>query len=83
MAFQIEVIEDLFRRPVVILPDAAHSQVEPRLRAIGLTSGRRHPFVAFTVRERDGIKLIRPINARYMHRKEVRSYEEENPDISL
>ena len=25
--------------------------------------------------------LIRPISARYMHKKEVRNYEEENPDL--
>ena len=30
-----EIIEDLFTRPVMILPDAAHSAAETRLRAEG------------------------------------------------
>ena len=33
-------------------------------------------FVAFTVRERGGMWFIRPVSARYMHRKEVEAYEE-------
>ena len=74
-------IEDLFTRPVMILPDAAHSAVETRLRAVGKDSAGRHVFVVFTVRTRDGRHFIRPISARYMHRKEVASYEEENPNL--
>jgi uncharacterized DUF497 family protein len=38
-------------------------------------------FLVFTVRERGGKHLIRPITARYMHRKEVVSYEKDNPDL--
>jgi hypothetical protein len=33
------------------------------------------------LRERGGKRLIRPFTARRMHRKEVRSYEKENPDL--
>jgi uncharacterized protein len=32
-------------------------------------------FVAFTFRERDGATFIRPISARYMHKKEIEAYE--------
>ena len=47
-------IEAVFTRPVVILPDAAHSEYEPRLRAIGLTPAGRNVFVVFTLREAGG-----------------------------
>lgn len=74
-------VENLFARPVVILPDAGHSQTERRLRAIGGTRDGRAVFVVFTIRERGGHRYIRPISARYMHREETESYEEENPDL--
>ena len=74
-------VEALFDRPVLIVPDEAHSQDKQRLRAIGKTARGRSVFLVFTVRERGGKRLIRPITARYMHRKEVRSYEKENPNL--
>jgi uncharacterized protein len=74
-------IEALFAHPVLIIPDEAHSQRETRLRAIGRTARGRSIFLVFTIRERDGRRLIRPITPRYMHGKEVRSYEKENPDL--
>ena len=74
-------VEALFDRPLLIIPDEAHSQDERRLRGIGKTARGRSVFLVFTVRERGGKRLIRPIAARYMHRKEVRSYEKENPDL--
>lgn len=74
-------IEGLFERPVLIVPDAAHSRGEERLRGIGKTARGRSVFLVFTIRERDGERLIRPITARYMHGKEVASYEAENPDL--
>ncbi|MDR3515102.1 MAG: BrnT family toxin [Azospirillaceae bacterium] len=77
----IEVLESLFNRPVAILPDESHSQAERRFRAIGRTSEGRAIFVVFTLRRAGEDVLIRPIGARYMHEKEVKSYEEENPDI--
>ncbi|MCH7635964.1 MAG: BrnT family toxin [Proteobacteria bacterium] len=77
----VDEIEGLFARPIMILPDTAHSTTEERLRAIGRTRAGRYVFLVFTVRERDGEKFIRPISARYMHRKEIDSYEEENPDL--
>jgi len=77
----IEVIESLFTRPLAILPDAAHSQREKRLRAIGQTETGRSVFIVFTLRRKDGELLVRPISARYMHKKEIETYEEENPDL--
>jgi uncharacterized DUF497 family protein len=76
-----EVIESVFDRPVAILPDETHSRTEQRLRAIGKTAERRAIFVVFTLRRRGDDILIRPISARYMHDKEVKSYEKENPNL--
>ncbi len=69
-------------RTVYLLPDAGHSLTEERLWAIGKTDAGRYVFVVFTFREQDGIRLIRPISARYMHRKEIDAYEKENPELS-
>ena len=74
-------VEGLFSRPLLIIPDAAHSQAEKRLWAIGKTARGRSVFLVFTIRERAGERVIRPVTARYMHRKEVKNYEEENPDV--
>lgn len=77
----IAAIESLFAQPLAILPDAAHSQREKRLRAIGRTDKGRGVFIIFTLRRRGDELLIRPISARYMHKKEIESYEKENPDV--
>jgi len=74
-------IESVFRGAVVILPDADHSQAERRFRAIGRTSQGRLTFVVFTQRGQGADIKIRPISARFMHRKEAASYEEDNPDL--
>jgi uncharacterized DUF497 family protein len=76
-----DIIEAMFDRPVAILPDEMHSQSERRLRAIGKTAEGRAIFVVFTLRRRGDDIFIRPISARYIHEKEVRNYEEENPDL--
>jgi len=74
-------IEDLFRGTVMVLGDERHSTaVEERHLAIGKTKQGRHVLVAFTLRERSGQTLIRPISARYMHKKEIAHYEKANPD---
>jgi len=77
----IQEIETLFTGTVIILPDEAHSQDEERFRSIGMTAEGRHAFVVFALRLYDGEFYIRPISTRYMHRKEVESYEEENPNL--
>ena len=74
-------IEGLFSQAVLIIPDEPHSQGEERLRAIGKTPNGRSVFLVFTIRVRARKRLIRPVSARYMHRKEVRRYEKENPDL--
>ena len=51
------------------------------MRAIGKTPDERAIFVVFTLRRRGDDILIRPISDRYMHDKEVKSYEKENPDL--
>ena len=74
----IEEIEDLLLTSEIDLyRDDAHSGQEERIKAIGVVANRRHCLIVFTRRERRGKSLIRPISARYMHRKEVESYEEE------
>jgi uncharacterized DUF497 family protein len=77
----IAAIEILFAGPVAVLPDVVHSRKERRYRAIGWTAEGRAVFVVFTLRRRASDVLIRPISARYMHAKEVRAYEKENPDL--
>jgi uncharacterized protein len=70
-------IESLFEGPVMLLQ--SHSSTESRIKVIGKSPEGRHVFLVFTIREREGRRFIRPISARYMHRKEIRHYEEENP----
>jgi len=77
----VSVIESLFARPIAILPDAAHSQSERRFRAIGRTDKGRGVFIVFTLRDEGEEVLIRPISARYMHKKEIEAYEKENPNL--
>jgi uncharacterized protein len=70
-------IETIFEQPVAIFPDIAHSAHEERLIAIGKNRvGRRILFV-FTLRKRGSELFIRPISARYMHKKEIAYYEKE------
>ncbi len=73
----IEEIEGLFSGVPLIAPDAAHSNAEQRFRAVGRTAKDRHVFIVFTLRGRDGDVLIRPLSARYMHKKEIEAYEKE------
>ena len=77
----VEQVESLFLRPIMILPDQAHSGVETRFKAVGMTTDGRHIFLVFTIRTRKSERTIRPISARYMHRKEVEHYEKENPKL--
>ena len=73
----IAVIESLFRGSIAVLPDPAHSAREERFKAIGRAEDGRSVLIVFTLREHDGVRLIRPISARYMRRKESEYYEEE------
>lgn len=77
----LALIESLFARPLAILPDAAHFDKELRFRAIGQIGKGRSVFIVFTLRRMGDKQFIRPISARYMHQKEVETYEKENPGV--
>ena len=70
----LDEVEAVFHHPHGLAPDIAHSGPEMRFLAIGDGGGSRPTLVAFTLRERDGARLIRPISARHMHRKEIEHY---------
>ncbi|SFU54882.1 hypothetical protein SAMN02799631_01136 [Methylobacterium sp. 174MFSha1.1] len=74
----IAEIEAVLRGRPRIAPDLKHSAVEQRLIAIGRTPAGRPLFIAFTVRNHGSGQSIRPISARYMHRKEAESYEQQD-----
>ena len=46
--------------------------------AVGRNNRGRAIFVVFTIRSLDDKRLIRPLTARYMHRKEIEDYEAED-----
>ena len=71
-----EAEQVFFNAPLLILEDAAHSQTEPRVHALGKTDAGRALHITFTLREL-GL-LIRVISARDMHRKERAIYEQAN-----
>jgi len=68
-------IEAVFLANPAVYADPTHSQDEQRLRAIGQNKGGRYLLVAFTIRHKNDKRFIRPISARYMHKKEVENYE--------
>ena len=71
----ITEIETLFVHGPRVAPDPEHSADEDRLIAVGKTNAGRPLFVAFTIRTKDGQRLIRPVTARFMHAREVAAYE--------
>jgi uncharacterized protein len=70
-------IESIFQGPVSVFPDPEHSGEEERFIGIGKTDKHRSVFVVFTLRRKDDVVLIRPISARFMHKKEIDYYEKE------
>lgn len=68
-------IENLFLGELRVGPDPHRG--ETRFRAAGRTSQGRALFVVFTLR--DG--KIRPVSARYMHKKEIAAYEKKVPRL--
>lgn len=73
----VDDIEAVLKGDVWLGADQNHSTVETRYVAMGRGGGVRPIFVVFTLRLRGEKLLIRPISARYMHRKEIRRYEKE------
>jgi len=63
-----------FNAPLLVLPDAKHSESEPRFHTLGKTNEGRRLHITFTLRNAD--QLIRVISARDMHRKERVIYEQ-------
>ncbi len=68
-------IEQLFVNGPAIYAHPSHSIDEQRLRAIGRNDAGRAIYVAFTIRHTPQGDLIRPVSARYMHKKEIEHYE--------
>ena len=66
-------IEEVFTGTPAVLADPFPS--EARMRAIGKSTAGRYVFVVFMLREIDGQTKLRPISARYMHKKEIAHYE--------
>lgn len=75
------LIESVFQNPVLVLPDKQNPQNERRFRAIGTTLQGRKAFVIFTLHLQGQTSLLRPINARYMHKEEVDHYEKAYPQF--
>ncbi len=73
----IAEIELVFASAPLVAPDIRHSAAEDRLVAIGANEQGRRIFIAFTVRVRDGTRLIRPISARFMRDKEFLRYAQD------
>jgi len=70
-------IESIFQGPVSVFPDPEHSGEEERFIGIGKAEKHRNAFVVFKLRRKDDVVLIRPISARFMHKKEIDYYEKE------
>ena len=60
-------------------PDYEHSGLEDRNFAVGFNRSGRPIFVVFTMRMSGEREMVRPLSARYMHRKEVSRYEKDSP----
>ncbi len=78
----ISEIESFFTDGEFILyGDEKHSDEEERFIAVGQSRDKRNILIVFTIREKNKEHFIRPISARYMHKKEVKYYEEETAKI--
>lgn len=69
-----EAEQVFFNSPLLVLPDAKHSETESRFHALGKTNEGRQLHISFTLR--DAGQLIRVISTIDMHRKERTVYEQ-------
>ena len=69
---QAEAEQTFFNEPLLLLPDARHSETEARFYALGRTDDGRRLHVTFTLRDQG--RLIRIISSRDMHRTERAQY---------
>ncbi len=72
-----EIEHVLTHAETLVAPDPKNAVAEPRFLAIGRTSQGRYTFVVFTPRRSAAVTRLRPISARYMHKREIRKYEQE------
>lgn len=68
-------IEEVILNGPAVMPDPCRTEI--RMRAIGKTQAGRHVFLVYQIREVLGLRLLRPISARFMHKKEIESYEKQ------
>jgi uncharacterized DUF497 family protein len=71
----------LFNAESLIVRNVKSLSGEERHIAIGTTRAGRFSFVVFTFRTVEGELKLRPISARYMHKKEVAKYAKEIAQI--
>ncbi len=69
-----EAEQVFFNSPLLVLPDARHSDAEPRFHALAKSNEGRRLHITITLRDAD--QFIRVISARGMHRKERVIYEQ-------
>ena len=69
----LECEEVFFNKPIIVLTDLKHSEVEERYRILGITAGKRKLALAITIRN----KRIRVIMARDQSRKERILFDKE------
>jgi uncharacterized protein len=67
-------IEHLFRNDPMVNPDPYPASIEVRWRSIGKNQQGRFVFVVFRIVSHGDVLVIRPISARYMHKKENEAY---------
>jgi len=70
----IDEIEHVLQTMAFRIPDPYPN--EPRYRTAAETEQGRHVFLVFMYREKEDGLYLRPISARYMHKKEIEKYEE-------
>ena len=74
-------IEFVIRHALFVVDDP--HPFEKRYRTALRADTGRYVFVAFSLRQKDGFHQIRPISARFMHDKEIKSYETQMARISI
>ena len=74
----IEIVEEFFKVKILFKEDKRHSLGEERFIAMGYTKDpKRCLFIAYTIRKNCNVVLIRPISARFTHKKEEDAYAEQ------
>ncbi len=68
-------IEQCFQNKITITPDPYPAKLEERFNAVGENDEGRKIFLVFMFRHVSSSILLRPISARYMHKKEIERYE--------